>query len=207
MRYKTRLRTLEDIPDIRGLMKEVYRPPLHGPEAIWPEQNLILHISKFPEGQIVAIDIKDGNKLVGTSTSMMISMEKATKPHTWLEISGRGTISTHDPSGDVLYGVNIAVNPGNHGKGVASALYKARFGLARKMGCRAFIAGARIPGYIKHAGQLSPEEYLEKVKAGKLFDPTLSKQIKMGFQVIRLLADYSPDPETMNYAALIQMEL
>jgi GNAT superfamily N-acetyltransferase len=206
MRYKTRLRTLGDIPEIMGMMKEVYRPPLHGPEAIWSEQNLVLHMSRFPEGQIVAIDAENG-KLAGSSTSMMVSMEKAVDPHTWSEISGGGTISTHDPGGDAMYGVNIAVYPSFQGKGVASALYGARFGLARKMGCRAFIAGARIPGYIKHAGQISPEDYLEKVKSGQLFDPTLSKQIQLGFRAIRLLADYSQDPETMNYAVLIQMEL
>jgi ribosomal protein S18 acetylase RimI-like enzyme len=206
MKYKTRVKTLEDIPCIRDLMRGVYQPPLHGPEAIWSEQNLVLHISRFPEGQIVSIDTKDG-KLVGTSTSMMVSMEKAIDPHTWSEISGSGTISTHDPSGDVLYGINIAVDPDYQGRGVASALYKARFNLARKMGCRAFIAGARIPGYLAYADQLAPEQYLEKVKLGQLFDPTLSKQIKLGFQVIRLLADYSSDSETLNYAALIQMEL
>jgi hypothetical protein len=54
---------------------------------------------------------------------------------------------------------------------------------------------------------MTPEIYLEKVKSGELFDPTLSKQIQLGFQVCGLLAEYSQDPETLNYAALIQMEL
>ena len=205
MQFEVRLRAQDDIPAIKDLMGKVYRPPLHGPEAIWSEENLLLHISRFPEGQFVARD--SSGLLIGTSTTMRISREKALSNHTWSEISGRGSLSTHDPDGDVLYGINIAVAPDFHGFGIASALYKARFSLGRKLGCLAFVAGARIPGFSALAGQISPHEYLEKVIAGRLFDPTLSKQIKMGFVVCALLENYSPDPETMNFAALIKMEL
>jgi ribosomal protein S18 acetylase RimI-like enzyme len=138
---------------------------------------------------------------------MKISLQKAMTPHTWSEISGRGTISTHDPDADALYGVNIAVDPDCYGCGIAKAIYEARFRLARELGCRAFVAGARIPGYFALANELTPEDYLEKVKTKQIFDPTLSKQIKLGFKVCGLLENYAPDPETLNYAALIQMEL
>jgi ribosomal protein S18 acetylase RimI-like enzyme len=205
MKPTIRQRTQEDIPAIMELMRKVYMPPLHGPEAIWPEQNLALHLSKFPEGLFVAVG--ENGRLLGTSTSMMVSMEKAMAPHTWSEITGRGTLSTHDPNGDALYGVNIAVDPAKYGSGVAKALYKARFQLGKKLGCRAFVAGARFPGYAAVAGDLTPEEYIEKVVAKQIFDPTLSKQIRLGFKVCGLLKGYSRDPETLDYAALIQMEL
>jgi len=205
MRFQIRLRAQEDVPAIKGLMERVYRPPLYGPEAIWSEQNLLLHMARFPQGQFVAVD--DSYGLVGTSTTLRISMEAAVSPHTWSEISGRGSLSTHEPRGNVLYGINIAVDPDFQERGIASALYKARFELGRKLGCCAFIAGARIPGLAALKGQLSPEKYLQDVVAGKLFDPTLSKQINMGFVVDGLLENYSPDPETMNFAALIRMEL
>ena len=197
--------TPDDGPAIRGLLAEVYRPPRHGPDAIWPEQSLQLHLSIFPQGQFVAID-QDG-RLVGTSTSMRVALYEALSPHTWHDITGRGTISTHDPQGDALYGINIAVVPGCQGHGIGSALYSARFGLARALGCRAFVAGARIPGYAANADRMPPEEYLEKVVAGELFDPTLSKQLKLGFSVCGLLKDYSADKETLDYAALICKEM
>ena len=54
---------------------------------------------------------------------------------------------------------------------------------------------------------MSPEEYLAEVAAGRLFDPTVSKQMAVGFQVRGLLRDYAPDPETLGHAALIVMEL
>jgi len=202
---QVRTRKVADIPDIQGLMRRVYRPPLFGEDAIWPANVLAMHIEKFPEGQFVAV--LDDGLLVGTSTSMRVSSAIAMGPHTWAGITDRGTISTHDPDGDVLYGVNIAVDPEYHDCGAASELYDARFQMARKLGCRAFVAGARIPGYAALADQMPPDEYIEKVKSGQLFDPTLSKQMRLGFTVVGLLPDYSPDPQTKNYAALIRLEL
>lgn len=201
--HTVRPRASGDIPAIRALMRRVYPPP-HGPEAVWGEENLRRHLERFPEGQMVA---EGGPDLVGTSTTMRVPMALALAPHTWSGITGGGSLSTHDPSGDALYGVNIAVDPAWQGRGVGRLLYEARIALGRRLGCRAFVAGARIPGYHRHAGVLTPEAYLEAVAAGRIFDPTLSKQMGVGFRVLGLLPDYAPDPETLGYAALILMEL
>ncbi|HEX9009222.1 MAG TPA: GNAT family N-acetyltransferase [Holophagaceae bacterium] len=198
-----RLRASGDIPAIRALMRRVYPPP-HGPEAVWGEENLRRHLERFPEGQVVA---EAGLDLIGTSTTMRVPMAMALAPHTWSGITGGGSLSTHDPAGDVLYGVNIAVDPAWQGRGVGRLLYEARLALGRRLGCRVFAAGARIPGYHLHSGALSPGAYLEAVTAGRIFDPTLSKQMRVGFRVIGLLPDYAPDPETLGHAALIMMEL
>jgi ribosomal protein S18 acetylase RimI-like enzyme len=198
-----RPRNLEDIPAIRQLMRRVYPPP-HGPEAVWGEANLRLHLERFPEGQMVAVA---GEDLIGTSTTLRASLARALEPHTWSGITGAGSLSTHDPAGDALYGVNIAVDPAWQGRGVGRMLYEARLSLARELGCRAFVAGARIPGYHQCADTLTPEAYLDEVVAGRRFDPTLTKQLGMGFRVAGLLRDYGPDPETMGHAALIVMEL
>ena len=198
-----RLREVGDIPAIRALMRRVYPPP-HGPEAIWGEANLRLHIERFPEGQMV---VESGDGLIGTSTTMRVSLERALSPHTWLEITGIGSLSTHEASGDVLYGVNIAVDPAWQGRGIGRLLYEPRLSLARSLGCRAFVAGARIPGYHLMAGDFTPEAYVEAVKEGRLFDPTLSKQLRVGFKILGLLPDYAPDHETHDHAVLILMEL
>ena len=169
-----RLRPPEDVAEIR-----VYPPP-HGPEAIWSAENLLRHLEHFPEGQLV---VEAGRNLVGTATTHRIPLEMALVPHTWSEITGRGSLSTHDPGGDALYGVNIAVDPAWQGRGVGRLLYEARIALARRLGCRAFVAGARIPGYHQVAEAMSPEAYVEAVAAGRIFDPTLSKQLRIGFRV------------------------
>lgn len=203
--FRIRCRRPEDSAGIRALMARVYPPPLHGPEAVWSERSLLHHQTHFPEGQFVA-EAASG-ELIGTSTSMRTLRVRALEPHTWLEMTGQGTLSTHDPDGDTLYGVNIAVDPAWQGKHVGHALYDARLALARRLGCRAFVAGARLAGYHRHADHLSPERYLEEVVAGRIFDPTVSKQLRLGFRVRGLLRDYAPDPETHGHAALIVMDL
>lgn len=198
-----RLRRPEDAAEIRDLMVRVYPPP-HGPEAIWSTENLLRHLAHFPEGQMV---VEAGRILVGTATTHRVPLEAALAPHTWSEITGRGSLSTHDPDGDALYGVNIAVDRDWQGRGVGRLMYQARIDLARRQGCRAFVAGARIPGYHRVAEAMSPEAYVEAVAAGRLFDPTLSKQLRIGFQVRGVLRDYAPDVETLGHAALIVLTL
>lgn len=199
-----RNRLPEDIPEIRALMSRAYPPP-HGPEAIWSETTLAAHLAVFPEGQWVALDA--GGQLVASATAMRVASSLALAPHTWADITGRGQLTTHDPAGDALYGVNIVVDPRCQGQGYARLLYDARVELARRLGCRWIIAGARIPGYHHLAERLSPEAYVEAVVRGEVFDPTLSKQLKVGFQVRGVLRDYAYDHETHNHAALITYAL
>lgn len=201
---KVRQRTAHDIPGIQALMRRVYPPP-HGPEAVWGEANLLAHLERFPEGQFVA-EAPDGTP-VGTATTMLTGLDRALEPHTWAEITGRGSISTHVPGGKAMYGVNIAVDPAWQNQGVGRALYGARLELARQLGCTVFVAGARIPGYQQVAGFMSPEAYLDAVKEGRLVDPTLSKQKSIGFEVKGLLPGYAADHETLGHAALIVLWL
>ncbi len=198
-----RLRTPQDVEPIRALMMRVYPPP-HGPEAIWSALNLLRHLERFPEGQMV---VEAGGMMVGTSTVLRVSMEHALQPHTWADITGSGSLSTHVPDGDALYGANIAVDPAWQSKGIARLLYEGRIALGRRLGCRVFAAGARIPGYHAVADVMTPEAYVQAVVEGRCFDPTLSKQLRVGFQVRGVLWDYALDHETMGHAALIAMDL
>ena len=203
--FRVRARTLDDISAIPALLRRVYPSPLHGPEAIWGERNLLRHLAHFAAGQFVA-ESEEG-AVVGTATSMRQSLAQALAPHTWLEITGEGSLSTHVPGGEAMYGVNIAVDPAWQGRGVGKALYEARLGLARRLGCKAFVAGGRIPGYASVADQMGPEAYVAEVAAGNRFDPTLTKQMALGFEVQGFLRDYAPDPETLGHAALIVLWL
>jgi len=199
-----RRRRPEDVPSVIDLMRRVYIEP-HGPEAVWPSETLMQHFVFFPEGQL---SIFDGQgQLVADSTSMMVSLEKATRLHRWSEITTFGSLATHDPNGDVFYGVDLAVDPDFQGMGLAHHLYAARIALASRMGCRCFMAGARIPGYHLAADHLTPDGYLSLVERGVIYDPTLSKQLRLGFSICGILPNYIADPESKNCAALISMEL
>lgn len=204
VRLEVRNCILDDLKAIPALLRRVYPPP-HGLEAIWPEQKLLQHLSRFPEGQLVVSDSEGG--LIASATSLLVPLEWALMPHSWMDITGDGSLSTHDPGGDALYCVNIAVDPRFQNQGVARMLYDARIQLARSLGCRALVAGARLAGYHRVAGIMGPELYVEEVVQGERMDPTLSKQLKLGFEVRGILRDYAPDPETLGNHALIVLWL
>ncbi len=204
-RARVRIRTLDDLEGIQDLMRRVYPPPVYGPEAVWGQRNLLRHLAYFPAGQFVA-ETSDG-AIIGTATSMRLDLAHALAPHTWSEITDRGSLSTHMPGGEAMYGVNIAVDPAWQNRRVGKALYEKRLELARRLGCKAFVAGARIPGYRKVAHQMTPEAYIAEVAEGRRTDPTVSKQMAVGFEVKGLLRDYAPDPETLGHAALIVLWL
>jgi hypothetical protein len=66
-------------------------------------------------------------------------------------------------------------------------------------------AGARLAGYHRYVGTLSPEEYTRRVVAGELSDPTLSFQLSQGFAVIGVARDYlRHDPQSLGHAAVIE---
>lgn len=199
-----RSRRPEDIPGVIALMKRVYVEP-HGPEAVWPPETLMRHFETFPEGQLSVLDGQ--GRLIADSTAMVLRSERALSPHRWSEITARGTLAGHDPHGDAFYGVDLAVDPEFQGMGLAHHLYAARIALATSLGCRLFVAGARMPGYHLASDLLAPENYLALVERGLLYDPTLSKQLRLGFRLRGLLPAYVSDPESADNAALISMEL
>ena len=117
-----------------------------------------------------------------------------------------GTYANHDPNGDWYYGGDISVHPDYRGRGVGKMLYEARKKLVRERGLRGIVAGGVLPGYAAHKGELSVPEYVGKVVAGELSDPTLSFQLKNGFEVRGLLEGYLEDEASDHWATLIVWE-
>ena len=202
--WRVRSRRPEDIPAVIELMQRVYIQP-HGPEAVWPAEVLLQHFEHFPEGQFSVFNAQ--GRLIADSTAMVVASATALRPHRWSDITAGGSLASHDPSGDAFYGVDLAVDPDFRGMGLARHLYAARIELATRMGCRLFVAGARIPGYHLAADLLSPKNYLTLVERQVIIDATLSTQFHLGFHLHGLLPGYISDPESRDCAALIVMDL
>jgi GNAT superfamily N-acetyltransferase len=157
----------------------------------------------FPEGQLYA---EVNGRLVGSSSSLIVSLNTEYADHTWNEITALGSFSNHNPKGDSLYGADISVHPEFRHKGIATILYNSRKDLAIKLNLRRIIAGGRLYDYYKFAKTMSADEYAKKVVAGELKDSVLSFQLKNGFRFIKILPNYLYDKRSLNYASFVEWE-
>jgi GNAT superfamily N-acetyltransferase len=161
------------------------------------------HLRLFPEGQHVALD---GDRVVGESSTFRVRRDQVFGPHTFHEIIAGGYFTNHDPQGEWLYGADMSVHPDYRGLRISSRLYAARKDLVRRLGMRGMVAGGMLPGYRAHADTLSIEEYVARVVAGTLDDPTLTPQLRSGFVVRGILYDYIEDAAITSHATLLVWE-
>jgi len=190
----------EDFRSIYELSLAVYpeSPP-------WNEMQLTSHLDLFPEGQFVAIE-QDTGKVVGMAASLIVLWDDYDMTDDWATFTDRGLFTNHDPGrGRTLYGAEVIVHPTRQGAGIGKKLYVARRELTQRLGLLRIRAGARLPGYHKHAQRMTAEDYVMRVVQGRIGDPTLSFQLKQGFHVLAVAGRYlMHDPESKEYAAVIQ---
>jgi len=189
----------EDFPQIIELCGKVYHQAIP-----WSERALASHLEVFPEGQLIAEEVPTG-EIVGMAASLIILWDDYSMEMSWRDFTDFGMFTNHDPEGRTLYGAEVMVDPERQGKGIGSKIYAARRDLVRCLNLLRIRAGARLRGYHRHADHLSPEEYVKQVVRGILKDPTLSFQLKHGFEVIGVAEDYlHNDPESLGHAAVIE---
>lgn len=188
-----------DYAALRKSMAEAYAGSGQEP---WSRSEIQALIKKFPDGQI-AIEM-DG-KVVATALSLIIDYKKFGDRHTFDQITGGGTFSSHDPDGDVLYGIEVFVHPEYRGLRLGRRLYDARKELCENLNLRAIIAGGRIPNYKKYAKEMTPRQYIEKVTRREIHDSALTFQLSNDFHVRKILGKYDPeDKESRGYATLLE---
>jgi len=187
-----------DFQAIIEISQRVYR------EDPWTMRYLWSQWRVFPEGQLVAVDGRTG-RVCGMAASLIVDWDEFSLDSNWCELTDNGYFSTHNPAGRTLYGAEVMVDPRMQGRGVGKRIYTARRRLCRDLGLDHIRAGARLRGYHRHADTLSVSQYVHKVVAGELSDPTLSFQLKQGFRVIGVTTDYLPvDSASQGHAAVIE---
>ena len=195
---KLRNTRLSDYPAIKIIMDLVYRRA----GGAWTQEQFASQIAQFPEGQFC---LEDQGKIVAAVISLIVDYKKFGDFHTHSEITGNGYLTTHDPKGDTLYGVDVFVHPDYRGMRLGRRLYDARKELCRTLNLRRIIFGGRIPGYDKYTDEMSPQEYIELVKRREIYDPVLTFQISNDFHVRRVITGYLPeDDESHGYAVISQ---
>jgi 4-aminobutyrate aminotransferase/(S)-3-amino-2-methylpropionate transaminase len=158
------------------------------------------HIEIFPEGQFVVVD---GDRVVGATSTLRLDFDFEHVNHTFEEVIDGGWFTPHTPTGAWLYGADIGTHPEYRGRGIAGALYAARQELVWRLALQGQVTAGMLPGYHAHRDGMTLPEYYERVVSGEIFDPTVSMQMKIGFEPRGLLANYLNDPVCDNYSVLL----
>lgn len=185
---------------IQDLCRRVY--PFSKP---WNIDQLESHRSYFPDGQLIVID-EDTGRVVGLAFSLIIAWNDYSPQDNWQDFTSGGFFHNHNPKlGKTLYGAEVMVDPEHRGKGIGKMFYAGRQAIVDKYQLKRIRAGARLRGYGKFQGKLTPEEYVRRVVQREIYDPTLSFQLGQNFKVIDVAPNYLfNDPESLGYAAVIE---
>lgn len=193
--------SIADYEQLLSTMKAAY-PAWSG--SYWSLEAIKNLIQKFKAGQIV---IKADGIVVGCALSIIINYEKFEDEHTYKQITGNYTFSTHDPEGNVLYGIEVFIHPDYRGLRLGRRLYDARKELCEQLNLKSIVFGGRIPNYFSYANTMSPKEYITKVKNKEIYDPVLTFQLSNDFHVKQVLRGYMPDDtQSLEFATLLEWD-
>lgn len=189
----------EDYPELKESMIEAYE---NMPNAYWKEPHIEKLINLFPDGQVV---IRINNEFAGCAMSIIVDYARFDSKHSYREITGDFTFSTHDPEGDYLYGIDIFIRPKYRGLRLGRRLYDYRKELCERENLKGIIFGGRIPNYHKYSKDLTPKAYIQKVRDKEIHDPVLDFQLSNDFHPAKIITGYlEGDKESNEYAVLLE---
>ncbi len=191
--------TVEDYHDLKEAMIIAY-PNMDDPH--WEEHEIKRLIKKFPEGQVA---VKVNDKIVGCALAIIVDYDKFNRQHTYLQVTGNYKFTTHNPNGDMLYGIDIFILPEFRGLRLGRRLYDYRKELCENLNLKGVAFGGRIPNYHKYAKELTPKQYIEKVRHKEIQDPVLDFQMANDFHPTIILKNYlEGDDASKDYAVLLE---
>jgi GNAT superfamily N-acetyltransferase len=158
------------------------------------------HLELFPDGQFVVLG---SDRVVGATTTLRLHFDFDHIDHTFADIIQGGWLTSHEPDGDWLYGVDAGIDPAFRGRGAGQALYAARQEVVWRLGLRGQIIAGMISGYGAVKERMTASDYYAGVVAGRISDPTLSMQLHIGFTPRGLVPNYVNDPVCDNYCVLL----
>ena len=179
---------IESYPDMAG--------------SYWKEYHIEKLLKLFPEGQLVIV--ADG-VVVGSALSILVTEEFAFKAKTYKQITANYTFSSHQPKGEVLYGIDVFIHPSYRGLRLGRRLYDSRKELCEQLNLKSIIFAGRIPNYVNYVQDLTPKQYIDKVKYKEIYDSVLSFQLSNDFHEVRVLKNYlEGDVKSQEYAVLLE---
>ena len=192
---------LKDYQELKTAMISAYT---NMPDSYWKEHHIESLINKFPEGQVV---IKINGQLAGCALSIIVDYDSFEEVHTYKDITGDYSFSTHSSEGDVLYGIDVFIKPTFRGLRLGRRLYDYRKEIAENLNLKGIAFGGRMPNYHQFSEDMSPKEYIEKVKRKEINDPVLNFQISNDFHPSKVMKGYlEGDAASNEYAVLMEWD-
>ncbi|MCH9806735.1 MAG: hypothetical protein K0U74_03300 [Alphaproteobacteria bacterium] len=155
---------------------------------------------------------KDGNLIAEKPMGVIagyVVVQRVSQVSTgsWSQQTDNGLLArTHQPDGQLIYGVNLSVTPEGAKHGVSKALIDHCYRKFVTHGpCSAICLGSRLPGFARWSlenGQ-DVEEYLSRQSGGLSRDPELRIYQKNGFRFLWALKQYFEDQASLNYGAMV----
>ena len=177
--------------------------PTIDPDDLYDADELVLLAETFPQGNFVALD---EGRPIAMGLGLLVEFDFAHTQHSLAEITGEDGVSNHSIDYPWYYGTDISVYPEYRGRGIGRRLYELRKDCVRRLNKKGIVAGGVLPGYADHIDTLSAQDYIDRVVAGELYDPTLTFQLENGFEARGVIEGYLEDPSVGNNSVLIVWE-
>jgi len=197
MQIETRTLKVDDYDELVETMRRAY-PQMS--EYVWSKKSIAKLNKIFEAGQIcITVD----GKIAAVALSIIVNYEEFGDDHTYSDITGNYTFNTHISTGNVLYGIEVFVDPEYRELRLGRRLYDARKELCELLNLKSIILGGRIPHYHKYSHEMSAREYIRKVRDKEMYDPVLSFQLSNNFLPIKVLKKYLPEDEASRENAVL----
>lgn len=176
--------------------------PTLAPEQRFTAEHYRFHVELFPAGQFCVVD-PEHDRIVGMTSTIRRDVDFGHAEHTFAEIIQGGWLTSHQPDGAWLYGADLGTHPDYRRRGIARALYAARHATVRRLGLRGQVTVGMPSGYGAVKDRMPAADYYAEVVRGERNDPTVSAQMRLGFEPRGLIAGYIDDPVCDGYGVLL----
>mgnify|MGYP000553258437 FL=1 len=75
-------------------------------------------------------------KIVGCALSIIVNYDDVKNDHTYAQVTGKETFNTHNPKGNILYGIEVFIHPQYRGLRLARRMYEYRKELCETLNLR-----------------------------------------------------------------------